>query len=216
MTDNLTKNELATTGLSPWAMVERIAKRDAARYAVYKKGDWLMGDDDVTGKTFQADPMEIYYGYQRWENATPGEVQMARIDQLHLAPRRADLGDLDKDRWETDANGNPKDPWAPTVKMALIDPETKDLVFFTSSSRGGRDAVNEFCSAYEKDRHRFPEQVPTVRLDSESYKHKTFGKVMKPKFTIVDWAMADGSTPPPRDVRKQIADELNDALPDFA
>jgi hypothetical protein len=170
----------------------------------------------VSGQKLGADPEEIYYGFQRWENATPGDVQMVRIDQLHLHPRREDLGDLDRDKWEEGADGQLKDPWARTVRMGLFDLETREIGYFTSSSRGGRDAVNAFCAAYEKDRLRFPGQVPIVLLSSESYKHKVFGKVLKPVFKIVGWTTRDGSEPKPVDKKKQIADALDDALPDFA
>ena len=54
-----------------------------------------------------------------------------------------------------------------------------------------------------------------MRLDSESYKHKTYGKVLKPRFTIVEWKMADGSEPPAVDREEADLDELDDAVPDF-
>jgi hypothetical protein len=176
----------------------------------------MCGDDDVTGRLYEADPLEVYYGHQKWRNQLPVETQMVRIDQLHLCPRREDLGDLDQSTWEVGPDGERKDPWARTVRLGLIDPETQEMCFFTSSSYGGRDAVNAFCAAYEKDRLRFPGQVPVVRLDSESYKHKTYGKVLKPRFTIVSWKSADGSEPQPVDAKKQVAETLNDAIPDFA
>ena len=220
MNDLTTKTEtggaVTTAERSPWEQVRRLAQRESAVFVTFKKGDFMRGEDDVTGMEFRAAPLEIYYGFQRWENSTPGDAQMVRIDQLHLHPRREDLGDNDRSRWETGEDGEPKNPWVRTVRLGLIDLATGELAFFTSSSHGGRDAVNRFCSAYEKDRLRFPDQVPIVRLDDAPYKHKKYGKVSKPEFTIVRWVTHDGSAPKPVDARKQIADDLDDAIPDFS
>ena len=128
MSNDLTKptgTGVATTGVSPWELVTRNAARESARFLVFKKGDFMLGDDDVTGRTFNADPLEIYYGYQKWKNQAPVDTQMVRIDQLHVCPRREDLGDLDQDKWETGPEGDPKDPWARTVRLGLVDPETR-------------------------------------------------------------------------------------------
>ena len=164
-----------------------------------------------------ANPFEIYYGFQYWRDQTPGEVQMVRIDQLHLRPRRQDLGEIDQDKWEMGVDGAPKDPWVPTARMILKHLDSDEFLIFTSSSHGGRGAVNDFCAAYDKDRLRFPGQVPVVRLGVRTYQHKKFGKVPNPVFEIVRWATWDGSEAPPEATpSEQIRAELNDALPDFA
>ncbi len=217
-TDITTKTNagIATTGISPWEQVSRLAKQEGAKYYLYKKGDWMSGDEDVSGQRRGADPTEIYYGFQHWKNSAPGRVQMVRIDQLHLHPRREDLGDTDPSKWEVGPDGEQKDPWARTVRMGLFDLETRETGYFTSSSYGGRDAVNAFCAAYEKDRLRFPGQVPIVQLESASYRHKTYGKVHKPSFEIVGWTTLDGSEAlPPVDPKTQVAELLNNDLPDF-
>lgn len=217
MNDMTTRTEtgVATTSLSPWGQVERMAKQEGASLILFKKGDWLCGDDEVGEKEYRTEPTEIYYGWQHWRNSTPGPTQMVRIDQLAECPRRDDLGDLDKSKWESAPDGKSKDPWVRTVRMGLVDLETDELYFFTSSSHGGRGAVNDFCAAFDRGRHQFPDQVPIVTLDTESYKHKKFGKVVKPKFTVSRWVTRDGSAPKPIDPGKQIADELNDELPAF-
>ena len=105
----------------------------------------------------------------------------------------------------------------PTVRMILKHLDSDEFLIFTSSSHGGRGAVNDFCAAYDKDRLRFPGQVPVVRLGVRTYQHKKFGKVPNPVFEVVRWATWDGSEAPPEATpREQIAADLDDALPDFA
>jgi hypothetical protein len=205
------------TELSPWGQAVQAANAAMpGSYLFFKKGDWLVREEEVSGKELIANPFEIYYGFQYWRDQTPGDVQMVRIDQLHLRPRREELGDLDQDKWETGLDGQPKDPWTPTVRLILKDPETQELFVFSSSSYGGRGAVNGFCAEYDKDRLRFPGQMPIVCLASEAYQHKRYGKVENPRFKIVGWGTWDGSEAPPEATpAEQIKAELDDVLPDF-
>ena len=85
----------------------------------------------------------------------------------------------------------------PTVRMILKHLDSDEFLIFTSSSHGGRGAVNDFCAAYDKDRLRFPGQVPVVRLGVRTYQHKKFGKVPNPVFEVVRWTTWDGSEAPP-------------------
>ena len=61
----------------------------AGSFLLFKKGDWTIREEEVSDLEMIANPFEIYYGFQYWRDQTPGEVQMVRIDQLHLRPRRA-------------------------------------------------------------------------------------------------------------------------------
>ena len=203
--------------ISPWKQAVQAAQTGS--FLLFKKGDWTIREEEVSDLEMIANPFEIYFGFQYWRDQTPGEVQMVRIDQLHLRPRRQDLGELDpdQDKWETGVDGVQKDPWVPTVRMILKHLDSDEFLIFTSSSHGGRGAVNDFCAAYDKDRLRFPGQVPVVRLGVRTYLHKKFGKVPNPVFEVVRWTTWDGSEAPPEATpREQIAADLDDTIPDFA
>jgi hypothetical protein len=50
--------------------------------------------------------------------------------------------------------------------------------------------------------------LPVVELQSDSYKHRQFGKIFFTVMHVVGWTGADGKP-------QTLGDEMNDALPDF-
>jgi hypothetical protein len=130
-------------------------------------------------------------------------------------PPREQLGDQDQSRWETEANGARRDPWAKTVYLAMRDLSNDEIICFTSSSDGGRKAVLKLADRYDRFRHRFKSKMPVVTLESESYQHKTYGKILKPKFRVVDWAFWDEETAanPDGALQLQHAAEMDDEIP---
>jgi hypothetical protein len=60
----------------------------------------------------------------RWENGKPVGYRTADPGR-HLLPSRETLGYLDKSKWELDARGDPKDPWANTRYIYLLDPRRR-------------------------------------------------------------------------------------------
>jgi hypothetical protein len=83
------------------------------------------------------------------------------------------------------------------------------------ASCGGRKAVAKLADRYDRLRHRFKAKMPVVTLESESYQHKTYGKILKPKFHIVDWTYWDDETAADPDgaLPLQHAAEMNDEIP---
>jgi hypothetical protein len=57
--------------------------------------------------------------------------------------------------------------------------------------------------------------MPVVVLEAESYQHKDYGKVWKPKFRVVDWCYWDDETAADPDgaVQAQRAGEMDDDIP---
>jgi hypothetical protein len=97
----------------------------------------------------------------------------------------------------------------------MRDVSNDEIICFTSSSDGGRKAVAKLADRYDKLRHRFKAKMPVVCLESEAYQHNTYGKILKPKFRVVDWAYWDDETAADPDgaVQAQSAAEMNDAIP---
>jgi len=54
-----------------------------------------------------------------------------------------------------------------------------------------------------------------VCLESESYQHSVYGKILKPRFRVVDWAYWDDETAADPDgaLQLQNAAEMDDAIP---
>src|SRR6476646_10006623 len=79
-------------------------------------------------------------GYQHWQDNRPGERRMGFISNGFVPPRRAELGDLDKARWDRFESGEPKDPWVFANLLPMASAEGA-LLTFTTSSKGGLSAV---------------------------------------------------------------------------
>jgi len=52
-------------------------------------------------------------------------------------------------------------------------------------------------------------------LEQESYQHKVYGKILKPRFNVVDWAYWDDetATDPGGALQARNAAEMNDEIP---
>ena len=77
----------------------------------------------------------------RWEDGKPVEHIVRRPGER--LPEREKLSHTDEEEWETGPGGEPKDPWANTRLVYLVDPDTAEAYTFSTSSWGGRDAVIE-------------------------------------------------------------------------
>jgi hypothetical protein len=224
MTTELTTTNRATgvalaTNVSPWreAVNDEVGASFGA-FLKFTKGDWTLGEEAKTvpaDARFVANLEEYYRGWVRWWDGKPTDHLIGRVIDRHRVHAREELGDLDETKWETEPNGTRRDPWTRTVYLALRDISNDEVICFTSSSDGGRKAVAKLADRYDKLRHRFKAKMPVVCLESEAYQHNTYGKILKPKFRIVDWTYWDDETAADPDgaLQLQHAAEMSDEIP---
>jgi hypothetical protein len=206
------------TSVSPWR--EAVNDEVGANFGTFlkfNKGDWLLGEEGkkvAEGATFIANMEEYYRGWVRWWDGKPIDHIIGRVIDRHRVSAREELGDLDDSKWETEPNGARRDPWAKTVYLVMRDAD-ETIVCFTSSSDGGRRAVALLADRYDRLRHRHKAQMPMVSLESESYQHSVYGKILKPKFRLVDWAYWDEETAADPDgaLQLQHAAEMDEEIP---
>jgi hypothetical protein len=99
---------------------------------------------------------------------------------------RNDLGDFEERDWP-----NGKDPWAFTIIAAMKDDEGV-LLKFSTSAKGGENAIRILCRDWRRQRDKHPGMVPVIKLGSDSYLHKIHRtEVIIPTFAIVGWAAWD-------------------------
>jgi hypothetical protein len=75
--------------------------------------------------------------------------------------------------------------------MKSPDGKDEDSLFtFTTSSRGGLNAIGELCKAYGKAMRQRPDEFPIVALKVGSYQHsnKAYGRIKFPILEVVGWA----------------------------
>jgi hypothetical protein len=110
-------------------------------------------------------------------------------------------------------DGRPKDPWAHTRFVYLVDPKTAEAFTFSTSSWGGREAVVNLGDAIARMRSAHPDAMPVVELAAAPMQTR-FGRKSKPTFKIAGWKAAGGEVREVRQLPPQTrAQELDDELP---
>ena len=171
----------------------------------FTKGDYLAGQEDeevAVGTQFVANMDEMLAGWIRWEANKPTDHVMGKVSEGYQPPRRTELGDADKDNWEVDATGQPRDPWQ-FSNYLLLKGTDKDaeLYTFTTSSRGGLNALGDLCKVYGGAMAQRTDEYPVIALGVNAYDHpnRAFGRIKVPTFKVVGWApkavFADNADP---------------------
>jgi hypothetical protein len=96
----------------------------------------------------------------------------------------------DESTWPTGLDGKPQHPWKYTLFVYLIDAATGETLTFSSSTSGGRIAVDELTPQIKYMRNMQPGSVPIVTLDSRQMTTK-FGRKPRPFFKIAGWKVSD-------------------------
>jgi hypothetical protein len=155
-----------------------------------KTGHWVFGADQTEvedGATWAINPYSFVHGFIAWgEGEVLGEnmVQVSEpLPEMGVAPANA------KNGWEVQVG----------LSMKCLTGEDEGLEGrYSTTSRGGKRAWQELAVAIaaqvEKDQSK---PVPIVRLKSDSYKHKNYGKVITPLFEVVGWMSMDGESDAP-------------------
>ncbi|HEU4762907.1 MAG TPA: hypothetical protein VFS74_11350 [Gemmatimonadales bacterium] len=180
----------------PYAAYGESASRGTGTLLKFAKGHWTAGKDAeavAAGTKFYANMQGLKIGWQRWEDGKPSDSVMFAVTSDQKPPLRSSLGDQDKDLWELDKEGRPRDPWQFTNELPLVSMDGEELVF-SASSKGGINAIGELCIAYSKGRKmKPPGAVPVIEIGTSSYKHsdKTYGLIYTPTLKLVDWIEGD-------------------------
>ena len=150
-----------------------------------KTGHWVFGAEQTEveeGSTWAINPYSFVHGFIAWgEGEVLGENMVPvsePLPEMGVAPANA------KNGWEVQVG----------LSMKCLTSEDEGLEGrYSTTSRGGKRAWQELAVAIaaqvEKDQSK---PVPIVRLKSDSYKHKNYGKVITPLFEVVGWMSMDG------------------------
>jgi hypothetical protein len=196
MSDNhsLMKSPPADDG---WNDAASEASERTIRGTLLKFADWRWtagkgGTEIETGTRLVA--LATAAMWVRWENGKPAEHRVREPGRR--LPDREELGLLDEDAWEDGPGGEPQDPWQNTRLVYLVDPQTAEAFTFSTSSWGGRGAVNDLGDQIARMRTVRRDAVPIVELQAAEMPTK-HGRKSKPVFKVVGWKSADGDKPTP-------------------
>jgi hypothetical protein len=158
----------------------------------FSKGDFFAGMEDRTipiGTEMVANMDSLAVGFVRWENGMPTEQRMGLVADGFVPAKRCELGDIDQELWEADAEGRPRDPWQFSNYLIMFAKGDAEVFTYATSSRGGLNAIGELCKTYGKQVRQRSDQFPVIELDVGSYTHreKSFGRIKFPIFKVIGW-----------------------------
>jgi hypothetical protein len=157
-----------------------------------KFGEFLAGEEGEEvpmGTELIVHGEEMYVGWVRWEDNRPADHQMGRLCDGFEPPARNELGYEDKSLWETNEDGEPRDPWQKSAYTIMYDPKADQIYTFVASSQGGHQANGSIARAYYLRARMSPDMFPVIRLNWSEYEHriKRYGMIRKPIFDVVGW-----------------------------
>jgi hypothetical protein len=150
-----------------------------------KTGHWVYGSDQTeveTGARWAVNPYSFIHGFIAWgDGAVAGEVMVSvsePLPEVGPAPPNAEKG------WEAQIG----------MMLKCISGEDTGLESrFTSTSFGGKKAVNELAIALAHQVDKDPTKpVPVVVLEKDHYQHPRYGRIYTPVFKVVEWVSLNG------------------------
>jgi hypothetical protein len=202
--NDIEKRKTTTLASDPKNLFEAYGEAATARAIEgtllrFSKGDYLAGASTdaievALGTRFVAVMDSLTIGWLRWENNLPTDPRMGLVIDGFQPPRRSELGDHDKELWETDDEGTPRDPWQFTNYIEMHKIEGGEVYTFTTASKGGLGAIGELSKTYGKNLRQRPDDYPVVELDVGSYQHRdrSRGRIKYPIFKVVNWVNKNG------------------------
>jgi len=132
-------------------------------------GAFLDRDNVPLQPDFQPIVFDIRGAFVKWENGHPTQ-KIWHVPGQHF-PKRAELGDLDRSRWERSPfDGQPLvDPWRIEFYMVLADRETADPFTFVTATKGAKSAVIELARPINTRRQDVPGTRPIIVFKAIPY-----------------------------------------------
>jgi hypothetical protein len=165
-----------------------------------KFGEYVHGRDRLqlpNGTTVAGYMNTLTAGWVFWENGKITDTRAGLVAEGFIPPKREELGHQDQSTWERFDDGRPKDPWRLTNNLIMIDLETDAFFTFSTSSRGGLQAIGKLSAAYGQHMRQHPDDMPLIELSVSSYQHpnRSIGEVREPALKIVGWVASDKLPP---------------------
>jgi hypothetical protein len=209
---NALANTVENTALAIAQAAQDEGANELGRLLKFSKGHYLVAAEEIPlGRQFVAHIEHWTRGWVKFKRGELVERRVGRVADGFVVPRREELDDTDSSTWEIDTRGEPQDPWSQQSYLPFEDGESGDILTFVSGSLGGRQAVSRLAA--RSARHMATMGLPIIALAIESYKHKNFGRIDKPDFSIIGW-----TNPNPTQEVVQLAaqrnhDEFSDEVP---
>ena len=164
-----------------------------------KDGDWVFGQEDnaiAKGTEAVVNPLSIKHGYSCWTNRQPGQGKNEALGEIMVGLNQP-LPMAHELPQHSDPTTGTVCPWKDQLSMDVkfIGGKHKGTqVMWKVSSVGGLNASRTILDAIlTKLDEGTPFVCPIITLDSDSYKHATYGKTYTPKIEVVGWMDLEGN-----------------------
>ena len=184
-------------------------------------GDWVFGQEDnavAAGTEAVINPLSIKHGYTCWTDREKGEGKNENVGEIMMGLNQP-LPAMHELEQKTDPSTGRSCPWKDqmSVDVKFVSGKHKGTqVLWKVSSVGGLNAaraiLDEVLTKLEEET---PFVCPIITLNSDSYKHASYGKTYVPKIEVVGWMDLEGNeegddttgTPPVRKVEAKAEPE---------
>lgn len=202
---------------NPYVTFGMTGGNDGTPLRFTREGTWRtgFGDDIATlaaGSKLVAQMQWLAFAWNKWINQKREDRRIALVGACELPLRRDQLDAFDEDAWETDDEGEPRDPWQQALELPMLNAETGEMFVYSTASEGGKAAIRKLSAAYGRGQSRFPNHNPVVELGAGGYQHRirSRGYIHTPTLTIVGWEARDNNDQPPQPTVREM---LNDEIP---
>jgi hypothetical protein len=146
--------------------------------------DWLRGKEAaiITGHKVLA--FAVRKANVRWKDKRPLEYQFQEDPATALPDALEASGD--PSTWEPGPDGKPRQSVVRTHLVYLAYPATQECLTYSTTTWGGRMAINELSDQIASMRILHPRAVPLVELSSTPWTNK-FGTRPRPFFRLCGW-----------------------------
>ena len=149
-----------------------------------KDNRWVHGQNDIEvqeGSSWAINIASMAHGWCCWPKNDDGGPNKMLGEVLGPAwePRAAQPAPIGENGFTVQV----------AFEIRCLDGEDMGVeALYKNNSYGGRDAFDELIAKVQAQLEKNPNHpCPVVHLDSTYYDHKSYGRIYKPVFTIVDW-----------------------------
>lgn len=162
-------------------------------------GGWVFGQEDnsvAPGTEAVINVLSIKHGYSCWTNRGKGEGKNENLGEIMVGLSQA-LPAMHELEQKIDPQTERVCPWKDqmAVDVKFLDGKHKGTqVLYKVSSVGGLNAMKTVIDSVLEKLDEDTEFVcPVITLDSDSYKHPSYGKTYVPDIQIVGWMDLEGN-----------------------
>lgn len=158
----------------------------------FKRDKWIRTQDDSEippDEQFVINLTALWREWTKWKGQEPVDRKVVPVASGEPFPDRDEMGDLDQALWETDGDGNPRDPWQEQHGFTMRSLKSGEESACSFSSDGGKRAVRKLAGIFEFQTSAAGEPMfPRVLLKHKTYIHPIHNvEVGKPVFAVQDW-----------------------------